>query len=590
MAAEVLRMAFRGTGLAKDGASVHGPFGKASEWPEVASSIREWCSAHPGEITQAATAFTAFTAHDGTERFNTKWIARLFERVDETVGKAGEAEDLGERLAHLGVLPMFGFPTRVRNLYLERPRTSYPWPPEDKVDRDLALAISSFAPGAEIVRDGSVYPVIGVTDFQPTVHGRPRPIADPLQRDETIWLCPACGHLDTGGSGEASCPICLYAELRSLEMKEPAGFRAGDSRDFDGNFAWSGRTVTARAVVDLTRLRRKEWAAARVHFGPGDRYVVNDNRGAQFRFRRADDEWGGYIETRAAGPDAKAKGGVFKAALGAVLPTDFLLLSPRSLTNAEQGVFLGLRAEPEKGRDSLDQGRRAAWFSLASVLRTAAAAFLDIDPTELVAGVHPARHPNGSAHYAFLADSLENGAGFSTHLGEVIEDFASHVGRFLDDLTAPSHADGCQTSCYGCLRDYENMVFHPLLDWRLGADLFALLTGGRLQHDEESAARERLSLEAFRAVVDGKDLGTETAAVGADGRGGKRFAVVVRHPLEAQELMSGTHRLAAALQEAERFAGDPERVIVVDWFTASRNPLEIVHRIRGRARKSRRRG
>ena len=51
---------------------------------------------------------------------------------------------LSERLANAGVLPMFGFPTRVRLLYHGRPRRPHPWPPEEVIDRELDIAISQF--------------------------------------------------------------------------------------------------------------------------------------------------------------------------------------------------------------------------------------------------------------------------------------------------------------------------------------------------------------------------------------------------------------------------------------------------------------
>jgi hypothetical protein len=57
---------------------------------------------------------------------------------------------LSERLAYAGHLPMFGFPTQVRLLYQEVPKSL---PPEREIDRTLDLAISQFAPGSQTVKD-----------------------------------------------------------------------------------------------------------------------------------------------------------------------------------------------------------------------------------------------------------------------------------------------------------------------------------------------------------------------------------------------------------------------------------------------------
>ena len=44
----------------------------------------------------------------------------------------------------------------------------------------------------------------------------------------------------------------------------------------------------------------------------------------------------------------------------------------------------------------------------------------------------------------------------------------------------PAHADGCDSSCYDCLRDYYNMNYHPILDWRLAYDMLGLLDGSEI--------------------------------------------------------------------------------------------------------------
>ena len=63
--------------------------------------------------------------------------------------------NLAHRLAEAGVLPMFGMPTRVRNLYYGPPRHG-----EDEfcaIDRDLDLAVAEFCPGAERTKDKRTY-------------------------------------------------------------------------------------------------------------------------------------------------------------------------------------------------------------------------------------------------------------------------------------------------------------------------------------------------------------------------------------------------------------------------------------------------
>ncbi|MFC5821826.1 DEAD/DEAH box helicase [Nonomuraea harbinensis] len=578
VASDTLRMAFAETGLSSTSrfSGVHGQFGTATDWPDVESAIRRWCRENLDRIASSGAAFTAFTALS-PEQFDEAWVEQLLDRVGDLAARTGETDDLGERLAHLGVLPMFGFPTRVRNLYLRRPERSYPWPPEDTIDRDIALAVSSFAPGSEIVKDGQVFAVVGVTDFVPATRGIPAEVAQPLGSSRPVGLCPDCNHLGDGVEGP--CLMCGSSRFRVVDLREPAGFRAGPPRDFDGNFSWSARMVTARATTNLQTLRHRAWRAADLYTGPGERYIVNDNDGSNFTFRRVNaGKWGGYVVQNVDPVVERGFGEPVRAALGAVLPTDFLFIGPQATTDPTQGLRLGLQEPRPRFRSDLHQGRRAAWYSLAFLLRTAAAEFLDVDPRELIAGVHPGPHRDGTALYAFLADGLENGAGFSTHLGEVAPEFAEHVASFLKDLAVPEHADVCQTSCYGCLRDYENMVFHPLLDWRLGADLFAVLSGEQLVHADSAVKRERLSLEGLRALYDGTFILPDAGVIGMKARR-IPYAVVSRHPLEACEEGLSSPRLKVALDVALAYAGDPSRVVVTDWFTAERSPLLIIQQI-----------
>ena len=54
----------------------------------------------------------------------------------------------------------------------------------------------------------------------------------------------------------------------------------------------------------------------------------------------------------------------------------------------------------------------------------------------------------------------------------------------------PAHHE-CGSSCPGCLRDWSNAPYHPLLDWRLGADLLEVLVHGAIQHDRWDVVRDR---------------------------------------------------------------------------------------------------
>jgi len=81
----------------------------------------------------------------------------------------------------------------------------------------------------------------------------------------------------------------------------------------------------------------------------------------------------------------------------------------------------------------------------------------------------------------FICDSLENGAGYSSLYGDpaVADDLLRYIaGQTTQDFFGPianaPHRDNCRTSCPDCLRDFGNLAFHNILDWRLAMDMVRL--------------------------------------------------------------------------------------------------------------------
>ncbi len=183
---------------------------------------------------------------------------------------------------------------------------------------------------------------------------------------------------------------------------------------------------------------------------------------------------------------------------------------------------------------------RAAWYSAAFALRSAASVMLDIEAGELEGGLYVTRRSDRAEAHAFLSDRLENGAGYASYLARP-DQFATLLRNLRHNLRADwtAHAATCDTSCARCLRDYTNLGFHPLLDWRLALDLAELLGGPEplslsgshweaLYKAEDSPVATSLQQLGFRRVREATVLPT---FIGSFGRSTK--AVVLRHPLWA---------------------------------------------------------
>lgn len=586
IAAAVLRDSFRALKSEqpdlKLGTNVHGEFGTTEGWRSVRAEMKRVLSLRADHVAGLIDALLS-RAHPDlmTHRHDlVEWATgvseqSLVEEIDDAVEEAETEDDLSQHLAERGVLPMFGFPTRVRDMFLWRPQSAYPWPPRGTVDRQLELAIIDFAPGSETVRDKQVHTAVGLASYRPAGS---RVVADPapLGRQRPVTLCRRCGTVRHRRSEErpAACGGCSASapDFGAFDLAEPSGFRSAyRAEDFEGSFTRNARASTPRMAPDLATMSVVDIGAVRALSGAGDLFVVNDNGGRLYRFAPAEDResWVSVDLWKDTEMRARLLGKVrdlrldetWEGALGMIKRSDALLLGRRDLVP-------GLDLRP------YDPGRRGAWYSLGFLLRAEAARLLDIGPAELTVG-SSVRHVDGRAHVeVFLADTLENGAGYCTRLGQrdQLERLIFATDRFTSELAKPPHGD-CDSSCPDCIRDYTNLVFHPLLDWRLGRDLLDLFMDRPLDTDRW-LEDERVHASAFADDFFGDPVRLEGGAWAIHGDEG---VVILRHPLESPtegmdpEVQELTERMDLAYVEAEDLAKG-RSVRFVSTFDLQRRP------------------
>ena len=207
VAAEALRMAFRRLAEADPnldlGDNVHGEFGLVDHWSVnradvarvLADSVPELRVFVGQLLSNAPPASAARRGELVAYATNPSARPSLLTDVDAACAVTAGQPALSQHLAERGVLPMFGFPTRVRPMYLRRPRRGYPWPPRGLVDRDLELAAVDYAPGSEVVKDKQVHTAVGLVGYRPqgSVVGT---VADPVgpsryHHVSGVWLSSA---------------------------------------------------------------------------------------------------------------------------------------------------------------------------------------------------------------------------------------------------------------------------------------------------------------------------------------------------------------------------------------------------------------
>lgn len=551
-ASEILRRAFLHVKVKDPGVdlgdSVHGQFGLISDWPNHRPKVGEWLNRSRAEIALVCDALLVrVDARLQSRRGELLGFAGnpLLDAIGDAIALRGPSPELSEHLAETGVLPMFGFPTRVRYLFHREPRSAYPWPPIGVIDRDLAIAVSQFAPGSEVVKDKAIHTSVGVASWQP-VGGSVVPEPNALGPLETVSICRTCLFLDPAPATSPSCPVCgeVAPLFANISIAQPIGFRTNfRPRDFEGSFEWAPRAISARLSPDGSTLVNSVVEHLALSSGRGRVYVINDNAGQLFQFAPAAG-WTGLLSVNLA-DSSRAKElqlpnldrtAITTVALAATQVTDVLLVG---IDNPPQGIDL----------DPRPVSRRGAWYSFGFLLRQAATRNLDVQSAELRVGLRVITAAGEARGQIFLADSLENGAGYATHLGEVgtFREVLREADEYLWEKAQANHASLCDSSCYDCLRDYYNMPYHPLLDWRLARDMLAVAMGREVDLANSEPQEARLA----KALAN--DFGGKFVELDGPCRGVEfdRCLLIVCHPLEDQRLASLPSRLALAVADAE---------------------------------------
>jgi hypothetical protein len=423
-------------------------------------------------------------------------------------------DGLAHTLAEAGFLPMFGMPTRVRNLYVDILNNEDDYQREwSTIDRDLDLAIFEFAPGSVIVKDKQQHLSIGFTGqppnpFRPGSNNNPQELTPftPAFGDP-FWLvqCTRCGswhRFDTKPSDE-ECNSCNYLLPVDTvgECATPAGFRT-DLRprliNENDRFGTKHRSITA----EFRELQLR----------PGGANISTDflSQARTYRLNRGGAQTGntgivtftgfsvdGYshpvpktrhtrLAAQSIARDLVPANGYQPDATGISRNNVWLAAAKTtdSLFVAATSVQPGLRLERVSG-DRVITSVRAAALSATFIMVHRAALDLDIDPEEFDI-IDPRVYMADGAPVPVLqiTDHLVNGSGFCERLatkdGSGVPYVAKMIRSAVRDTTAfplkdyrgikdgVDHAEQCRESCYLCLQRYGNQSYHGLLDWRLG--------------------------------------------------------------------------------------------------------------------------
>jgi DEAD/DEAH box helicase domain-containing protein len=506
---EVLRLAFRALGLTWSDSGVrpdsHGEMGLVTDAVGRIGELGGWLQANRDTVQRVTDVVCRGT------RVNVVGVVdsmmSLHQRVEDIVQRDEfSSHMLAHRLAEAGVLPMFGMPTSVRQLYFKLPhvKKANARPEAMSLDRPSDQAISDFAPGSERTWDKRrIRPVAlaGEVLFQPN-ENRWRTTSGPVSAAFAQLFCRGCRRLSVAPLDPASlmphqavawwqdawvserphsvvCPECGATDARAFLAVAPRAYVS------DLNFnqaagsgeeprARSGATYIASASLS-ERVEFSEVGSCQIALARQENiYRVNDNRGELFAFRTASSltgPGGGQLSGSIWLSDPQ---GSRRAAIVSPKTTDLFAIR---LCDGNGLSFFDLN--PRLARS------RAGWYSAATILQRAMALELDVDSMDIeIASVHRVLLEARSGAELYLADAHPNGAGLvewaHDHWLDLLKGLRFGEGPFrtLGRLIRRELVLASEQPWRGpdlLLRGFRNRQLHGLLDWRLGMDLISVM-------------------------------------------------------------------------------------------------------------------
>ncbi len=535
---------------------------------------------------------------------------------------------LASAMAERGLLPLYGLPTRTRNLYvgLRTRRQGTALEPEwDTIDRDQDVAVYEFAPGAILVREKRRHRCIGFMGELPPPNKNPtkndvEPYDHWARETFFVGFCEACGSWEKDRFGDRACSACgaPIAKEAYRSCIAPAGYRT-DFKPKVEDGPTTGRrdmvvgSVGANPVVrtkgNLRLLFEERAQVHKINTGPLDETGQPRGFAVEERVDRFAAKWQDKVDdvrTRTARITCQAVDPALVVDDAARWPSkgdpervEGWLASSKTtnslhITAVSMSSLLRLgevdTASSATGRDAERTSVRAAAVSATQIMLLRAALELDVSPEEFDA-LPPRVQGRGFDARPFLqiADTLVNGSGFCRYLHtdarkpmeELVRSILENEDRWPTSAAIQGdHRETCDQACYRCLQRYGNRNLHGLLDWRLGLaylrglwnrDFACGLDGDfgscvELRDWPQLARRYVRELEAYMPGLVIRSAGRLDLPSFPLDAAARRWVVVV-HPLWNRA------DLASQLDVGDETA-------FVDTFELARRPLAALERLR----------
>ena len=653
----VLRDAFKKAKVPRDqmDSDTHGEFGTLQSWDargEVYVSVANYLKSPSNykEMVAAILRTAPSASADNNSNIDTLLSYLSSEGLDgllaQITDKTKHINDrtiqLGDALAQVGILPMYGMPSNTRELiHSLKVDESQELP---AIDRDIDSAVSEFSPGGQKTKDKRIYTSVG---FSPKliVLGD-HVITDPNAtspwsfQPERLFICSTCGNMDKLNLNEEieKCRLCSAEPPTNPETDKvaprhlpfnavtPALFRTDlELPDEAKEDADTGGTFTpVLAVLDQTVPKLYEGTNTQILLSQQKPvYKLNrgkDSAGFHGRIGRTvtnikgreqgiwlNNQWilrddyipdiGGRIPSLKKPKDADIIDSTI--VLSAKKNTDVLRLAPHIIPDFLDLSISGgsYNAGKQCNLSTIDYSAgRAAYYSAAFLIRCAAASFYDIEREEITVcniratGEDPTVQRNRAE--IILADTLPNGSGFCEKISQDLPRFlkaCSSSGIFINSILRGKHAAECSRACPSCISDNRNGAFDPLLDWRLGRSLVAFLLNS--SYDFGATDSESEDFRDWRGIaatirnqmvllLSKTGVVMSVSSVPDDITKVPMFTLHVNRDIRfTVAMVHPLWRFSVQTRVLFESVEDPSRLILLDTFNALRRPSWCIEKI-----------
>lgn len=388
-----------------------------------------------------------------------------------------------------GFIPSYSFPKNVVKFYVEKESERGKNAPREikyAPERDIAVAMSEYAPGRFITIDKKIFKSGGI-------YANPRPRGFEVNQAEfyfknsdyykDIYICSECNWfgLDKEDEERTACPYC-GASIDRNKMLRPWGFSPdkGDEvkyQDEDEQYTYAEAPYysyvpedTQMNAFESSRIRfanLPDWKVLTVNMGKrkngfnvckkcGGAEVVEPNSNGAFSFSQP------YHDNNPlCRHDGTVATGIF---LGFEFLTDMFMLD----ISYDSIRLVGSENAEEKSI------LRAAVTTLHEALKKAVCLVLDVDYNEISGGWRPKKISSSDPHIEmFFYDNLSSGAGYSSLIGSILNEVLDKARSILTKCE-------CARSCKNCLDNYWNQRHHQLFDRHLGLQLLDFAQWGKI--------------------------------------------------------------------------------------------------------------